>query len=55
MPKEVYGRNFQFLSQEELLTYEEIETIAQAFHARAVLAEGWVTEAMTPISPDPSR
>ncbi|MCZ6529524.1 MAG: GTP 3',8-cyclase MoaA, partial [Chloroflexi bacterium] len=28
MPKEVFGRNFQFLSREELLTYEEIETIA---------------------------
>ena len=36
MPKEVFGRNFQFLSREELLTYEEIETIAQAFHAIGV-------------------
>lgn len=36
MPKEVFGRNFQFLGREELLTYEEIETIAQAFHAIGV-------------------
>ena len=36
MPKEVFGRNFQFLSREELLTYEEIVTIAQAFHALGV-------------------
>ena len=36
MPKEVFGRNFQFLSREELLTYEEIERIAQAFHAIGV-------------------
>ena len=36
MPKEVFGRNFQFLTREELLTFEEIHTLAQAFHAIGV-------------------
>lgn len=32
MPKEIFGRNFQFLSREQLLTFEEIQALAQAFH-----------------------
>jgi cyclic pyranopterin phosphate synthase len=31
MPKEVYGRDFEFLSREKLLTFEEIERVARAF------------------------
>ncbi|MFV1858602.1 MAG: GTP 3',8-cyclase MoaA [Anaerolineales bacterium] len=36
MPKEVFGRKFQFLSREELLTFEEIDAITRAFHAMGV-------------------
>ena len=32
MPKEIFGRNFQFLSREQLLTFEEIHALARAFH-----------------------
>jgi cyclic pyranopterin phosphate synthase len=32
MPKEVFGRNFQFLSREQLLTFEEIHALSRAFH-----------------------
>jgi cyclic pyranopterin phosphate synthase len=32
MPKEVFGRNFQFLGREELLTFEEIQALVGAFH-----------------------
>jgi cyclic pyranopterin phosphate synthase len=31
MPKEVYGRGFQFLERSELLTFEEIERLTKAF------------------------
>ena len=36
MPKEVFGRDYQFLGREELLTFEEIERIARAFVAGGV-------------------
>lgn len=36
MPKEVFGRNFHFLPQDQLLTFEEIETLSLAFHAMGV-------------------
>ncbi len=32
MPKEIFGRNFQFLSREQLLTFEEIHALSRAFH-----------------------
>ncbi|MGH2746345.1 MAG: GTP 3',8-cyclase MoaA [Actinomycetota bacterium] len=31
MPKEVFGRDYQFLERSELLTFEEIERVARAF------------------------
>src|SRR5437763_12528290 len=31
MPKEVFGRDYQFLERRELLTFEEIERLARAF------------------------
>jgi cyclic pyranopterin phosphate synthase len=31
MPKEVFGRDYQFLEREELLTFEEIERLTRAF------------------------
>ena len=31
MPKEVFGRDFQFLKREELLTFEEIARLARVF------------------------
>ena len=34
MPKEVFGREYEFLGREELLTFEEIERIARVFVAR---------------------
>ena len=36
MPKEVFGRNFQFLSRDELLTFEELEALAQVFRVLGV-------------------
>ncbi len=30
MPKEVFGRDFEFLAREKLLTFEEIERVARA-------------------------
>jgi cyclic pyranopterin phosphate synthase len=36
MPKEVFGRNYQFLPQEQLLSFEEIERITRAFAALGV-------------------
>jgi GTP 3',8-cyclase len=36
MPKEVFGRDYQFLERRELLTFEEIERIARAFVAHGV-------------------
>ena len=33
MPKEVFGRDFEFLAREKLLTFEEIERVARAFVA----------------------
>jgi cyclic pyranopterin phosphate synthase len=36
MPKEVFGRDFQFLSREELLSFEEIDRLARAFHRHGV-------------------
>jgi GTP 3',8-cyclase len=36
MPKEVYGRDFEFLRREQLLTFEEIERLARAFVAHGV-------------------
>src|SRR5215467_14044601 len=31
MPKEVFGRDYQFLERRELLTFEEIDRLARAF------------------------
>src|SRR5688572_32937753 len=31
MPREIYGRDFQFLPREQLLTFEEITRLAQLF------------------------
>ena len=36
MPKEVFGRDFQFLSREELLSFEEVERLTRAFHRHGV-------------------
>src|SRR5918992_5148273 len=36
MPKEVYGRDFQFLERRELLTFEEIVRLARLFIAHGV-------------------
>ena len=36
MPKEVFGRDYQFLEREELLTFEEIERLARIFVAHGV-------------------
>ncbi len=36
MPKEVFGRDYRFLDRRELLTFEEIERLAQAFVANGV-------------------
>jgi cyclic pyranopterin phosphate synthase len=36
MPKEVFGREYQFLEREDLLTFEEIERLARIFVAHGV-------------------
>jgi cyclic pyranopterin phosphate synthase len=36
MPKEVFGRDYEFLRREQLLTFEEIERLARAFVAHGV-------------------
>ncbi len=36
MPKEVFGRDYQFLDRRELLSFEEIERLARIFAARGV-------------------
>ncbi|MGH2659282.1 MAG: radical SAM protein, partial [Actinomycetota bacterium] len=36
MPKEVFGRDFQFLERGELLTFEEIARLARVFVACGV-------------------
>jgi GTP 3',8-cyclase len=36
MPKEVFGRDYQFLGRSELLTFEEIERLARIFVAHGV-------------------
>ena len=36
MPKEVFGRDYEFLRREQLLTFEEIERLARAFAAHGV-------------------
>ena len=36
MPKEVFGRDYQFLPRAELLSFEEIERLARAFAANGV-------------------
>ena len=36
MPKEVFGRDYQFLPRAELLTFEEIVRLARAFVANGV-------------------
>jgi len=36
MPKEVFGRDYQFLEREQLLTFEEIERLARIFTAHGV-------------------
>src|SRR5712691_2914328 len=36
MPKEVFGRDYRFLERRELLTFEEIERLAQVFVAHGV-------------------
>ncbi len=38
MPKEVYGRDYQFLERAELLTFEEIERLTRAFVRNGVRA-----------------
>lgn len=32
MPKEIFGRDFEFLSRDELLSFEELERLARLFH-----------------------
>ncbi len=32
MPKEIFGRDFEFLKREQLLSFEEIERLARLFH-----------------------
>ena len=36
MPKEVFGRDYEFLPRAQLLDYEEIERLARAFVAHGV-------------------
>lgn len=36
MPKEVFGKDYQFLERDELLTFEEIARLARIFHALGV-------------------
>jgi cyclic pyranopterin phosphate synthase len=36
MPKEVFGRDYEFLARRELLTFEEIERLAQVFVSHGV-------------------
>ncbi len=36
MPKEIFGRDYQFLERQELLTFEEIERLARIFVAHGV-------------------
>ncbi|MFQ5795372.1 MAG: GTP 3',8-cyclase MoaA [Candidatus Bipolaricaulia bacterium] len=36
MPKEIFGREYQFLERDELLTFEEIERLARIFVAHGV-------------------
>jgi cyclic pyranopterin phosphate synthase len=36
MPKEVFGRDYQFLEREQLLTFEEIERLARIFNFHGV-------------------
>jgi cyclic pyranopterin phosphate synthase len=36
MPKEVFGRDYEFLRRDELLTFEEIERLARVFARRGV-------------------
>jgi cyclic pyranopterin phosphate synthase len=36
MPKEVFGREYQFLERDELLTFEEIERVARIFVAHGI-------------------
>jgi len=36
MPREVFGPNFEFLARDEILSFEEIETLARVFAAHGV-------------------
>jgi cyclic pyranopterin phosphate synthase len=36
MPKEIFGREYQFLEKDQLLTFEEIERLALIFHSHGV-------------------
>lgn len=36
MPKEIFGREYQFLDRDELLTFEEIERLTRIFHSLGV-------------------
>lgn len=36
MPKEIFGKDFQFLDRKALLTFEEIERVARIFHSLGV-------------------
>jgi len=36
MPKEVFGRDYQFRPRSELLTYEEIERLSRIFVAHGI-------------------
>jgi GTP 3',8-cyclase len=36
MPKEVFGKDYQFLERKQILTFEEIERVVRVFHALGV-------------------
>src|SRR5260221_9916074 len=36
MPREVFGKDFQFLERSALLTFEEVERVARAFASQGV-------------------
>ena len=40
MPKEIFGRDYQFLSRDLLLTFEEITRLARIFVDRGVRSSG---------------
>ena len=52
MPKEVFGRDFQFLPRSELLTFEEIVRLARVF-AREGVSKLRITGGETRLADDP--